>query len=145
MQQSPAAEIVNQQDFSQNLTGLVNLKLPPESFSEPGKEVTLTFTHCEAYWKYYFLSLTPSGTPEIRDPRQIYVFDEPVRKQLNQHNVMTFVSQTPVPVLQHSPFTFQLKDRHQMIYKRLPAADPQQLEIIRDGKTSQRLCHLYVR
>ncbi|CAM3704520.1 hypothetical protein VA7868_01498 [Vibrio aerogenes CECT 7868] len=144
MQQPEALVRVSQQDLSQHLTGLVSLQIPPAQFAEPGKEVTLTFTHCEAYWKYYFLSLQSSAKPEVFDQKQIFLFEAPAPTQLNHRPVMTCLSQTPVPVLQHSPFTFQLKSQHQTIYRRLPAADPHQLEIIHQGETAQRLCHLYV-
>ncbi|MEL0635645.1 hypothetical protein V6259_02535 [Marinomonas sp. TI.3.20] len=141
----PEKKIISPYELSQNLIGLINIEIPANYYYEANKHITLSYEHCETYWKYYFLSLKHSNQFKIDDPKKTYSFEfQGVEKINNQSDVMTFISQTPIPIYQRSDMTFQLRNQYHPVLRRLPVADPKQMELITQGNNYQRLCHIYV-
>ncbi|WP_139063133.1 hypothetical protein [Marinomonas spartinae] len=137
--------IISPYDISQNLVGLINLEISADQYFEANKHITLSYEHCETYWKYYFFSIKYSDQLLIDDPKKTYSFEFQELEQMNgRNNVITFHSNTPIPMQQRRNIPFQLRDQYQLILRALPIAHPKNIEIITQENTYHRLCHIYV-
>lgn len=144
IQKSFSPTVISADDLNKNLIGLVTVAIPAQHYHKANNHITLIYQHYEAFWQYYFLSLKPSDALIITESSNRYAFEYQGLVSLNKPNVMTFVSQTPIPVFQRSPLSFSLKNQHRIIYKRLPVADPKHIEVITQHGKHHRLCHIFV-
>lgn len=144
IQNTFGSKVIQPDDLSRNMIGIVNITIPAEYYHQTNKQLTLSYSHTEAYWQYYFPFLPMATDYIITEPNNRYSFEYKGQLTLNHREVMTFSSKTKLPLLKHSDLTLQLRNSHRVVYRRLPLAIPNDIEIITHNGAQQRLCHVYV-
>lgn len=137
-------ESISEFELSQNLVGIIDLTVPKSDFYHTNKTIQLIYSHTYAYWQYYFLTSDNTKEYQIIDSNGEYEFENKGIEILGGRRYLVFRSNTPLPVLQRSDLSLQLKANHKIIYRRLATAHPAHIEFEKVSSSSQRLCHIYL-
>ncbi|SEF43642.1 hypothetical protein [Vibrio hangzhouensis] len=135
---------ISEFELSHKLVGVVNIELSRSHFYDKNKSYTLDFPNISAFWQYYVPTINPISDYQILDKTGKYNFENIGEEMLSNRRYVIYRSSIALPVTLRSDLSFQLRNNHKIVYRRLANATPEHIEITQIDEEKHRLCHIYL-